>query len=54
MRAPTVVFTPTFGRENGDNIVQTGDNASEIFMESHDCAEDEVIECSDSAALHQR
>ena len=35
--------------ENGDNVVQTGDNASEIFMESYDCAEDEeVVECSDS------
>lgn len=34
---------------NGDGDVQDGDNVSEIFMESFDCAEDDVVvECSDS------
>jgi hypothetical protein len=34
---------------NGDGDVQDGDNVSEIFMESFDCAEDEVVvECTDS------
>lgn len=34
---------------NGDGDVQDGDNVSEIFMESFDCAEDEVVvECTDN------
>ena len=34
---------------NGDGDVQDGDNVSEIFMESFDCAEDDVVvECNDS------
>ena len=34
---------------NGDDVVQDGDNVSEIFMESFDCAEDDVVvECNDS------